>query len=99
MILKDAPAGMVVRTFASFAVISGKNAIRALAGRLVRPRATLARANLGAGRARIHLKVVASLAAHLPEMLVKRRQVRRLRRVPDSEVTRWFYSRKLWDAR
>lgn len=99
MILKNAPTGMVVRTFTSFAMISVKNAVRALMGRFGRPPATLAKTNLGAGRARIHLKVIASLAAHLPEMLIKRRRVRRLRRVADADIARWFYSRKLWDAR
>jgi GT2 family glycosyltransferase len=99
MILKNAPSSMVLRTFSSFAVISMKNAVRAMVGRLGRPPGALAKTNLGAGRARIHVKVVASLIAHLPEMLVKRYRVRRHRRVPDADVTRWFYSRKQWDAR
>ena len=99
MIIKNAPAGMVVRTFATFAWISFKNAARTLLGRFVPPPRSLERANLGAGRARIHVRVVGSLATHLPEMLVKRVRVRRNRRVADSEVTRWFYPRELWDAR
>jgi GT2 family glycosyltransferase len=99
MILKNAPPGMVLRTFISFALTSMKNALRALFGRVGGTPTLLIKTNLGAGRARIHVRVVASLIAHAPEMLVKRYRVRRLRRVPDAEVTRWFYSRKLWDAR
>jgi GT2 family glycosyltransferase len=99
MILKNAPLGMVLRTFTSFALISMSNAVRALAGRTGHTPSVLAKGNLGSGRARIHVKVVGSLVVHLPEMLVKRYRVRRLRRVPDTEVTRWFYPRKLWDAR
>jgi GT2 family glycosyltransferase len=99
MILKNAPSSMVLRTFSSFALISVKNALRTLSGRVGRTPAVLAKSNLGSGRARIHINVVASLIAHIPEMLVKRYRVRRLRRVPDAEVTRWFYSRKQWDAR
>jgi GT2 family glycosyltransferase len=99
MIIKNAPAGMVGRTFATFAWMSLKNAARTLLSRFVRPPAALQRANLGAGRARIHAKVIGSLATHLPEMLVKRLQIRRRRRVEDTEIARWFYPRELWDAR
>ena len=99
MIIKNAPPGMAARSLAHFAGISLKNGVRTAVSRFMTPPPTLQRGNLGAGRARIHLRVVTSLAAHLPEMLFKRFQIRRHRRVPDSEVMRWFYPRELWDAR
>ena len=52
-----------------------------------------------ASRARIHMHVAASLAAHLPEMLLKRSQIRRRRTVPDAAIERWFYPREQWLAR
>lgn len=79
-----------------FAGLSGKNAVRTLLGRFMKPPPALQRANLGPGRARIHVNVVRSLAAHLPEMLSKRRQIRRGRTVPDREIERWFYPRDIW---
>ena len=99
MIIKNAPPEMVLRTLAHFARISIKNGARTILGRFVSPPAALQRANLGAGRARIHVRVVASLAARLPEMLVKRARIRHHMRVSDAEVVRWFYPRELWDAR
>lgn len=99
MILKNAPWRMVVYTFLHFTMLSSKNAARTLISRVVRPPQLLQRANLGPGRARIHMKVVLSLLRHLPEMLVKRHRVRRLRRVSDNEIARWFYPRERWLAR
>lgn len=99
MILKNAPPGMVVRTFAQFAGLSGANAARAALSRLVRPPAALERANQGPGRARIHLRVLGSLLRHLPEMLGKRRDVRGRRSVSDAMLARWFYPRDLWLSR
>lgn len=99
MIVKDAPLSMVARTFATFAWASARNAANALLGRFVRPPQALVRASLGAGRARIHLRVLGSLLRHLPEMLVKRWTIRRNRRVTDADIARWFYPRELWDRR
>jgi GT2 family glycosyltransferase len=99
MILKNAPPRMVLRSFTSFAVLSGKNASRTLLSRVTDPPPALQRANLGPGRARIHVKVVRSLAAHLPEMLAKRRRNRRRRITSDEEIARWFYPRELWTGR
>jgi GT2 family glycosyltransferase len=99
MILKNASFPMVVRTFVHFAGLSGKNLARTLVGRVTRPPQALAAANLGTGRARIHVKVVLSLLAHLPEMLVKRWRIRRRRTVPDAEIARWFFPREQWVAR
>jgi GT2 family glycosyltransferase len=99
MILKNAPPAMVVRTFAGFAWLAWRNAARALVSRVGTPPAALARSNLGAGRARLHLRVVLSLLRHLPEMLVKRTQIRRRRRVADRSIAAWFYPREKWVGR
>jgi hypothetical protein len=73
--------------------------VRATVSRVARPPAALERVNQGPGRARIHLRVLASLVRHLPEMLAKRRAVRRRRLVSDAEIRRWFYPRELWVSR
>ena len=99
MILKNAPVRMVLRTFAHFSWLSGGNAARALVGRVMRPPPVLARANLGAGRARLHGRVVLSLIWHLPEMARKRVRIRTRRRVSDAVIQRWLYPRELWVAR
>ena len=99
MILKNAPAGFVARSFLSFAVLSARNAARTLIGRVRRPPEGLQKANLGPGRARIHLRVIASLVGHGPEMLVKRIRIRSRRTVPDTEIERFMYPREAWDAR
>jgi N-acetylglucosaminyl-diphospho-decaprenol L-rhamnosyltransferase len=99
MILKNAPRLMVIRTFAHFAALSGKNAARAAMGRVIRPPDVLVRANLGPGRARIHLKVATSLLRYLPAMLVKRWAIRRRRTVSDADIARWFYPRERWLSR
>jgi GT2 family glycosyltransferase len=99
MILKNAPAGMVMCTLLHFANLSARNAVRAMLSRIMRPPDALNRSNLGPGRARLHLRVVLSLARHLPEMLVKRWGIRRGRRVPDHEIQRWFFPRERWLAR
>jgi len=109
MLLKNASAPMVVRSYASFARLAGAGAARALRARL-RERQLLAaslhlalpaggRAEDRPSRAAIHVKVAGSLAAHLPEMLAKRAHIRRHRTVPDSEIERWFYPRERWAAR
>lgn len=99
MILKNAPLGFVVRAFGGFARASALNAIRTVWGRLRRPPAALARADLGSGRARIHLRVLLSLIRHTPEMLVKRSRIRSRRAVPDSAIEGFLFPRELWDAR
>jgi GT2 family glycosyltransferase len=99
MILKNAPPGMVARTFLHFAGLAAANALRTTVSRLIRPPAALERANMGPGRARIHLKVLASLLRHLPEMFRKRWRIRRRRVVRDDEIARWFYPRELWLSR
>jgi GT2 family glycosyltransferase len=99
MLLKNAPPEMVVQSLSHFAGLSGKNAARTALGRFMRPPAALRRTNLGPGRARIHVNVVRSLAAHMPEMLTKRRQIRAARTVPDREIESWLYPRDLWLAR
>jgi GT2 family glycosyltransferase len=99
MILKNAPPEMVLQSVGHFAGLSGKNAARTLLGRFTRPPRTLQRADLGPGRARIHVDVVRSLLRHLPEMLAKRRVIRGGRTVSDSEIEKWLYPRDLWLAR
>ncbi|MBO0727853.1 MAG: glycosyltransferase family 2 protein [Acidimicrobiaceae bacterium] len=99
MILKNAPLGMVLKTFARFAGLAAANAARTSISRIIRPPVALERVNQGPGRARIHVKVVASLLRHLPEMLRKRWRIRRRRSVPNSEITKWFYPRELWRSR
>jgi hypothetical protein len=94
MILKNAPPEMVMASVGHFAGLSGKNATRTVLSRVMRPPQALQHANLGPGRARIHVRVVRSLAAHMPEMLAKRLEIRRRRRVNDEEVLRWLYLRK-----
>lgn len=99
MILKNAPPGMVLRTFAQFAALASANAVRTGLSRVIRPPAMLERINQGPGRARIHLRVLGSLLRHLPEMSDKRRRIRRRRSVPDREIVRWFFPKKAWNAR
>src|SRR5207253_6690091 len=91
MSLKNAPPRMVMESVGHFAGLSAKNASRTMLGRVMRPPQALRRADLGPGRARIHVDVMRSLAAHLPEMLSKRREIRSRRPVPDRDIERWFY--------
>jgi GT2 family glycosyltransferase len=98
MILKNAPPAMVMQTFVHFGVLAAANGARALLCRVVQPPAALERVNQGSGRARIHIRVVASLLRHLPEMLAKRHRIRGRRLVRDSLVTQWFYPRDLWPS-
>jgi GT2 family glycosyltransferase len=99
MIMKNAPLGMLGRSFATFALSAMKNAARALLSRFIRPPHALQRGNLGPGRARIHVRVVGSLLRHTPEMIAKRWRIRRHRRISDADIARWLYPRHLWDAR
>lgn len=98
MILKNAPPGFVLQSYAGFAYRSAR-----MAARLVLRRggqaAPAAPAAVGPSRARIHLNVVLSLAGHLPEMLAKRWRIRRRRTVRDRDLLRWAYPRSSWDAR
>lgn len=97
MILKNAPAGFVLGVFLGFAWRSARLGMRAFL-----PRQTAAagdRATPRFSRARIELRVLRSLLEHLPEMLGKRRQIRRRRTVSDAQIRGWMYPRELWDAR
>jgi GT2 family glycosyltransferase len=87
MVLKNAPAGFVLRSFASLAR-------RAARGGGVRPEGSAR-----PGRRRIHLQVAASLLAHLPALLARRIRIRRRRLVADREIARWLHPRETWDAR
>jgi GT2 family glycosyltransferase len=97
MIVKNAPAGFVFRSFAGFARLSVRAAARALLGRGGR-----APGRPGPGgapsRSRIHLRVVGSLLRHLPVMWARRRRIRGRRLVTDAELLRWLYPREKWDA-
>ncbi|HEV2952573.1 MAG TPA: glycosyltransferase family 2 protein [Candidatus Dormibacteraeota bacterium] len=99
MILKNASPGMVARTYMGFTGLALKNLARALVWRYVTHKPTTVGGGLGAGRGRIHVRVVASLLRHLPEMLGKRWHIRGRRKVSDAEIAKWFYPRKLWDNR
>jgi GT2 family glycosyltransferase len=97
-ILKNAPPTFVVRSFWGFALVALRGVARAILRR--RRYAPAEPGRVGApGRALIHSRVLVSLIRHLPEMLGKRFSIRRRRLVPDAEITRWFYSRELWDVR
>lgn len=97
MVLKNAPPGFVIRSFAGFYW----RALRSLAGG--RPStagaARQAPRTPGPRRAGIHLKVALSFMRWLPVMLGRRWRIRRRRSVPDSEIRRWLYPREQWDAR
>jgi GT2 family glycosyltransferase len=104
MILKNAPTGFVLRAFTRYGWLAARGLARALARAVLRRgrgrgEAAAAGGVSGAGRARIHIRVVASLLLHLPEMLDKRWRIRRRRKVADVEIVRWFYPREMWDAR
>lgn len=99
MLIKNASAPMVVRSFAGFAALSVGNAATAVRRRLL-PRPVLPAGAVGGGpRARIHLRVLGSLAAHGPEMLLKRARIRGRRKLPDQAIERWFFPRDQWVGR
>ena len=100
MIVKNAPPAFVVRAFARLAWLSVRFLGRAV---LPWPRrgggAAPARQSVpGAQRALIHGRVLGSLVVHLPEMLAKRRRIRRSRIVSDAKVLQWAVARKQWDT-
>ncbi len=97
MILKNAPSKFVARSMAHFAWLGGRSFLRGRLG----GRANTSIDGLSSARRvgwAVHLRVILSLLAHLPEMLVKRLRIRLSKRVSDAEILRWFYSRELWDA-
>jgi GT2 family glycosyltransferase len=98
MILKNAPPQMLMESVRHFAGLAAKNASGTALARFVQPPQSLRSANLGPGRARIHVRVAGSLVRRLPEMLVKRRAIRRRRLVNDEEVLRWLYPREQWNT-
>jgi GT2 family glycosyltransferase len=101
MILKNAPAGFMLRTFWGYGLLAGKGAVRAI-GRHLRPHPQPSSASgdaTPASRAGIHVRVAGSVVAHLPEMLRKRWRIRGGRKVADAEIMRWLYPRRLWDER
>jgi GT2 family glycosyltransferase len=108
MILKNAPAGFVLRAFAGLGARAVGRAclllVALVAPSLVRREGTgwageQQPARRGASRAGIQVKVLGSLVRHLPEMIGKRRRVRGARKVADAEVLRLLYPRSAWDAR
>ena len=100
MILKNAPPGFVFRTFTWYGWLAACGAGRALLRRKGRPGSSSQQRRLKPGaRARVHVRVVASLVRHLPMMLSRRRSISRTRVVNDTDIARWFHPRKDWDAR
>ncbi len=97
MIVKNTPWPFVLRSFAGFGWLAfgfaARAALRRLAGR------GRAGDRPGPSRIRIHADVLRSLLRHLPEMLAKRRHIRRRRRVSDREVLGWLYPRERWNTR
>lgn len=100
MILKNAPLDFAAGAFARFAWQAAKGSMRAV-GKAFRqgPQPSKAGGASRNSRAAIHLRVLASLMSHLPEMLAKRHRIRQGRRVADQDILRWFYPRERWDAR
>jgi GT2 family glycosyltransferase len=98
MIIKNAPFWFVAKAFFRFGVLSLANAGPVLLRRL-RQGSVSREDGSSFSRARVDFRVALSLLRHLPEMLAKRRQIRRSRRVQDAEIIRWFYSKELWNAR
>ena len=99
MIVKNAPTAFVLRSAATFALLAMANLARALG---IRAQGRVGRGGRVAGdggRARIHLRVVASLLAHLPEMLGKRWAIRGRRKVADATIRAWMYPREKWGGR
>jgi GT2 family glycosyltransferase len=100
MIVKNAPAGFVLRAFTWYGWLAAQGAARALLGQKVRPGPSLEKRRMKPGaRAHVHVRVVASLVRHLPTMLSNRRSIRRTRVVADADIARWFYPRRAWDDR
>jgi hypothetical protein len=97
MVLKNAPAGFVVRSFLGF---YGR-AIRNLRGGRKTAPSNTGQAPLTPTprRAGIHVKVALSFLRWLPVMVARRWHIRRRRSVPDSEIKRWLFPREQWDAR
>ncbi|HEV3232252.1 MAG TPA: glycosyltransferase family 2 protein [Candidatus Dormibacteraeota bacterium] len=114
MILKNAPWGFVLRSFAGFYGRAVGNAWRSARGARGGDRGAgggrgeAAAGPPGApsggfmprpGRAKVHVKVALSFAAHAPLMVARRLRIRRGRRMSDAELRRWLYPREKWDAR
>lgn len=99
MILKNAPPIFVLRAFGSFAYRSARMTARAVVRRVSRMGEPLATdgTHPAPSRARIHLRVAASLLAHLPRMLARRWWIRSRRSVPDAAIMCWLFSRERWD--
>jgi N-acetylglucosaminyl-diphospho-decaprenol L-rhamnosyltransferase len=104
MILKNAPPGFVLRAFSRYGWLAARSFGRGSARTILRRGRMRGEAvgSVGKGsagtRARVHIRVVASLLVHLPEMLAKRWRIRRGHKVADAQIVRWFYARELWDA-
>jgi GT2 family glycosyltransferase len=98
MIIKNAPPGFVLRAFAGFGLLAGGTAASVVLRRAGRSSGGDAAAP-GPFRTRIHMRVLASVVVHLPEMLRKRWGIRHSRRIADREIMRWLYPRDEWNAR
>lgn len=103
MLIKDAPARLVVHAFARFGRMSAGFAARMVVRRLRRREKAAAGAaparSTGANRALIQFRVLASLLRHLPSLLGKRRLIRSRRTVADSMIQGWFIPREQWHVR
>lgn len=99
MVLKNAPAGFVLRAFAGFYGRAVGNLLGRRRGGAGAGTAAAPPLQPGTSRARIHVRVALSFLRFLPLMLTRRAGVRGRRTVSDAEISRWLYPRELWDAR
>jgi GT2 family glycosyltransferase len=99
MVLKNAPAGFVLRAFAGFYGRAVGNLLGRRRGGMGTGPPGAPPPQPGVSRARIHVRVAISFLRFLPVMLRRRAGVRRRRTVPDQEISHWLYPREQWDAR
>ncbi|HEX4212402.1 MAG TPA: glycosyltransferase family 2 protein [Candidatus Dormibacteraeota bacterium] len=103
MLIKDAPARLVLRAFVRFGRMSAGFAVRMVLRRLRRRNSGATGAapvrGAGANRALIQFRVLASLLRHLPSLLRKRRSTRSHRSVADDAIVAWFIPREQWHVR
>ncbi len=103
MVLKDAPAPLVARSFSALGVRAAK--LRrppspAVPGNDAQDPSRLpSAAQKATRRMALRGRVLESFLVHAPEALAARRRIRGRRTVPDGDVLRWMVPRSEWDAR
>ena len=99
MVLKNGSGSFVLRSFVAFAGMAASSAAGALGRRMRDTSRPSERGAVGSHRVRIHVRVVASLLYHLPEMLLKRREIQGRRKVDHATIRTWLYPREQWRGR